>query len=334
MPELTIIERAQKALSIEHTETSLKKMAGKTSDIKEIKDNADYNLVKSSRISIKGIRIDIQKAGKTARDDANKFSKAVIGEEKRLIGIISPEESRLQALQDEVDQKIYRETSARIQAEKDRIQAIMDRMQGIEDLADGLLGKDSGEIKSRIDFANSISCDETGFAEYLEQAMHTKTETSKILNDAYRQRRDFEDQQAEQARIAEKQAERQAEIDKQSAEIKAQQDKIDANHRQQQAEKLAAERAEAEKVRLEKERLEQEDAERIQKEETARMQAEDEARQEALRPDKDRLIDWLKKLRFIDGVELHDKKLIAIQLRTLTDLTQLSKAMVKVVEDV
>lgn len=332
MSELTIIERAQKALSIEHTEASLKNLAEKTADIKEIKDKADYSLVKSSRISIKGIRIDIQKAGKAARDDANKFSKAVISEEKRLIGIISPEESRLQTLQDYVDQKAYRESAARMQAEKDRIQAIMDRIQRIKGLAEGLLGKDSEEIRQRLLALDSVGY--TEFAEYMEKAMDSKRETLKILNEAYRERRDFEDQQAEQNRIAEKQAERQAEIDKQAAKIKAKQDKIDADHRQQQAEKLAAERAEAEKVRLEKERLEQEDAERIQKEETARMQAEEEARQEALRPDKDRLIDWLKKLRFIDGVELHDKKLIAIQLRTLTDLTQLSKAMVKVVEDV
>jgi len=220
MPELSIIERAQKALSIEHTEAQLKAMAKKSADVKEIKDDTDYQLVKSSRINLKNVRVSIQKAGKSARDDANKFSKAVISEEKRLLGYIQPEEQRLHALQTEKDQEAEREAERVRQIEEERIAAIVSKIQGIKEMTEGLLGADSGEIQRRLETVTAIECDER-FGEYIEQAKEVRIQTAQVLNAAYNTVKDQEDQRAEQERIAKEQAERQAELDRQEAKRKA-----------------------------------------------------------------------------------------------------------------
>ncbi|MFX8160626.1 hypothetical protein ABTL01_19900, partial [Acinetobacter baumannii] len=72
-------------------------------------------------MTLANARIAISKAGKEARDDATKFSKAVIEEEKRLIAIIEPEEDRLRGLRDAWDAEREREKLANAEAEKRRI---------------------------------------------------------------------------------------------------------------------------------------------------------------------------------------------------------------------
>ena len=62
--ELTVQERADQALTIEHTEKDLVELAGKTADIAEIKDNADYELVKRGALVLRDVRVQIEKAGK------------------------------------------------------------------------------------------------------------------------------------------------------------------------------------------------------------------------------------------------------------------------------
>jgi len=351
VPELTIIERAQQALAIEHTEAELKNLAGKSADVTEIKDEADYQLVKSSRINLKTVRVSIQKAGKAARDDANKFSKAVISEEKRLLSYIQPEEQRLHALQAEKDEEAEREAERVRKIEGDRVAAIISKIQGIKETAEGLLGADSGEILRRLQTVNAIQCDEEAFGEYVEQAKEVCVQTAQSLNQAYNVAKDMEDQRAEQDRIAKEQAERQAKLDAEEAErkeaekarlakIQAREEEIarqeaefKAKQKVEEDRKLAEERAEAQRVADEKARLEQEKRDREEIAEQERLAEEYRARQEALRPEKDRLIDWLKKLRFIDGVELSDKKLINIQKVTLSGLNELSVEGIQLVED-
>ena len=104
--ELTLPERARKALAIEHTEAQLIDLAAESADVTEIKDAADYELVKRSALVLRDVRVGIQKVGKAARDDANLFGKAVIAEEARLIGLIGPEEVRLKNLRQVEDNKV------------------------------------------------------------------------------------------------------------------------------------------------------------------------------------------------------------------------------------
>ena len=54
-------------------------------------------------MALKNARIEVKDAGETARDDANQFRDGVIAEQKRLIGLVEPEEKRLLALRDAWD---------------------------------------------------------------------------------------------------------------------------------------------------------------------------------------------------------------------------------------
>ena len=350
MTDLTVIERAKKALTIQHTEAELKKLAKQSSDLKEIKNTADYELVKSSRITLKGVRVSIQKAGKSARDDANKFSKAVIAEEKRLIGLISPEEDRLSSLQKEVDDRAAREAEEKRLAEEARIQTIIDSIEHLR--AAGMQGNGSAkEIKERLDTLIGLSITEDTYQEYIEQATAVHAQAVDSLTAMYEERKEFEEQQAKQARIAKEQAEKQAALDRQEAERKAEEEKrlaairereeaiarkeaeLEAERKAEEDRKLAEERAAAAKVAEEKARLEQEKREREEAERQAAAEEAERARQEALRPEKDRLIDWIKQLRFIDGIELHDECLQDIQGEILGELSRLSNVYVDLVEN-
>lgn len=341
MSELTIVERATKALSINHTEEELKELANKYADVTTIKDDTDYDLVKRGGIEIGKVRVSIEKAGKAARDDANKFRTAVIAEEKRLKEIVQPEEVRLKSLRKAVDDEAIHKAAEVLRIEQSRVADITARIQGIKEQTEGLLNADSIAIQTRLDTVKQTICSEVSFAEFLEQADEVKADAISSLESALTMRKTLEDQQAAAARVAEEQAKQQAEIDRQAAEqgaredkIRQQQQAIEDQHRAEEDKKLAVERAEAAKVKAEKDRLEREASERDHAERVKAEQEAEAARKEALRPEKERLIDWLKKLRFIDGVELHDRKLVDIQVSALKGIEVISTASVKLVENV
>lgn len=85
------------------TETELTALILKTKAITvtDLTNKDQLFIVKNSRIELKKARIAIEKMGKLLRQDALDFQKKVIGREKELIGIISPEEERLEAIEAE-----------------------------------------------------------------------------------------------------------------------------------------------------------------------------------------------------------------------------------------
>ena len=125
---LTVVERARKALVIKQTEDELKALAAKTADITTITNADGRQQVHAAYMVLKNERIDIQKRGKEARDDATKFSRAVIVEEDRIIALISHEEDRLQKLRDDWDEAIEAVKQAEIAAEQQRVADLQERV--------------------------------------------------------------------------------------------------------------------------------------------------------------------------------------------------------------
>lgn len=126
---LSVVERAKLALGISpENEQELREMAGRTTDIVTITNADGYQQIHSARMALKNARVEIEKKGKKARQDSTDFSKAVIAEEKRAIGIVSPEEDRLQTLQTAWDDAREAEKQARIDAELDRIADLQARV--------------------------------------------------------------------------------------------------------------------------------------------------------------------------------------------------------------
>lgn len=69
--------------------------------VTDFTDRAQLEAVKDARLTLRDARVAITKKGKELRDDALQFQRAVIAKEKELVALIEPEESRLQALEDE-----------------------------------------------------------------------------------------------------------------------------------------------------------------------------------------------------------------------------------------
>ena len=125
---LTLQTRAALALNSTHTERDLRAMAIKNVTITQVIDKVSRQQCHSAAMELKTARTTIARVSKDARDDAVAFQKAVIAEEKRLIAIVEPEETRLIGLRDDFDavqECIKREEEAR---ERARIMAIHERI--------------------------------------------------------------------------------------------------------------------------------------------------------------------------------------------------------------
>lgn len=121
---LTVIERAAKALGSVENKKKLTELVEQSKAIIEIKNAAARDECHSAAMTLRTRRTDIRKTGKEARDDATKFSKAVIAEEDALVAIIEPEEQRLLVLRDEWDERIAAEKRAKAEAEATRVARI------------------------------------------------------------------------------------------------------------------------------------------------------------------------------------------------------------------
>lgn len=238
---LTVIQRAVAAIGITaEREKELYDLAARTNGINAITNKDGYQQVHSGRMALKNERLSIQNLAKEARDDATKFSKAVIAEEKRIIAIISPEEDRLQKLQDDYDAAIETEKQAKIAAEQKRVADLQVRVAELR--GNRMLSPTSGSelIAEHISDVSGITVDDS-FQEFHEQAAAAKAEGLQWLNDLHVAALTHE---AEQARIK---AERE-ELAKLRAE-QAERDRLAEIERKALADKQAAEAA-AERARI------------------------------------------------------------------------------------
>lgn len=223
----------------------------------DLEDKAQLEKVRTSRITLKKTRVQIEKFGKALRDDANKFASAVIKKEKELIGIISPEEDRLKAIEEEAEElAIKKERMEKLPARKDRLAALED---GVEISDDDLLLMDS-----------------TQFEAYYNSRVADKNERVRLQQEEDQRKKDEENR---------------AENERKAAELKAREDaareKEEANAREEarlKAEKEAREREEAareeERKAAEKRAQEAAEAAKREAEEAAKKEAEAKAKRE------------------------------------------------------
>jgi len=124
--ELTLPERAAVALGTAKHEKELLELVEQSKSITEIKN-------------------------KDARDDATKFSKAVIAEEDRLVALIEPDETRLIALRDVWDAEREAERQAKLEAEQKRVGDIRSRIADMAAIPTMMVGKSSEAIAIAIE---------------------------------------------------------------------------------------------------------------------------------------------------------------------------------------
>ncbi|WP_284459587.1 hypothetical protein [Cupriavidus campinensis] len=266
--ELTLPQRAAVALGSAEHEAKLKELAAKHADIVEIKNPAGREQAHGAMMTLATARIAITKAGKAARDDANAFSKAVIAEEKRLIEIIEPEESRLRGMRDEWDAAREREKEAKAATERQRIAALQERITEIRGaVAAASFGCSPALVLEHIGDIERMVID-SSFEEFQGQAQLAKDETLDKLREIHAAAvaREEEaarlkaEQEAEAARLA---AERE-ELARLRAEA-AERERVAAAQRAEE-ERQAREAREAEERRLAEERAAQEATLRAERE--------------------------------------------------------------------
>lgn len=202
-------------------------------------------------------RTTIKKVAKDARDDATKFSKAVIEEENRLIAITAAEEARLQKLRDDWDAKVAAEKEAKAAAERARVKSITERIASIR--AFSTLAQEcrtAARVQELADKLTAMPLD--GFEEFTDEATSVLAATAKAVANTLAQKQADEAERArvkaEQEAEAERQrvqaealARQQAELDAQRAALQAQADAQAAEAKRLQDER-DAQAAEAERI--------------------------------------------------------------------------------------
>jgi hypothetical protein len=249
-------ERAAVVLGTAERVKELKALAEKSVDLIEIRDQTSRDQIHAARMVLKNTRVDLEKKAKAARDDATAFSKAVIAEEKKLVGIIQPEESRLDAIQTEWDDRVERERQAKAEADRQRIAGLQEAIAAIRATPPRFVGAPSSKITDAI---QSLELTDTAaFAELRADAETARTEAIEALAKI---RADAEAREAETKRQAEEAARLKAEreaFEKEQAAAKAKRDEEERQAR----ERIAAQEREAAAARAaEQKRLDEQQAE-------------------------------------------------------------------------
>lgn len=291
--ELTVVQRAVVALGQAGRETELKELASKSASITVITNKAGYDQAHAARMMLKNTRLDIQRLGKAARDDATQFSKAVIAEEKRLVALVETEEKRLENLQWGYDMKLQEEKERAAAAEQKRISDLQERIEELR--GPHFLTASSGSklIAEHIGDIERLPVDDS-FQEFRQQAFDAKAgglarlrelhgaalaheaeqEQIKAEREELARLRKAEEsrQAAERARLAE---EERVAREAREAEAREQAEAL----RRQREEQEAAAKAERERIAQENRRLAAERAEFQRQQEEARKAREAEERE-------------------------------------------------------
>lgn len=267
--------RAALVLNSTKTEADLKQLANSLKAITLVNSLAGREQAHAMAMTARTARTTIEKLGKAARDDATKFSKAVIAEEDRLIEIIQSEETRVMGLRNAWDAAEAARKEAEAQKERERIErhvAVITQIKGYPMLA--ATARTSDMMLQLLQKLHNI--DISGLEEFLEQARGAMIAADKSLLDLIDTKKAEEaeaarikaEQEAEAARLAEERqrmeaeraeaarvaAEQQAELMAQQARMKAQQEELDrraAAMAQQDAE-MAARKEQAEQAERDK----------------------------------------------------------------------------------
>lgn len=274
--QLTVVQRAAIALGTPEHEKKLRELVTQSASIVEIKNPDARTQCHSAYMVLKNARVEIEKAGKTAREDATAFSKAVIDEQKRLVTITEAEETRLQALRDAWDAEREAEKRAVKEAEERRIASIKARIESFMLDAMAAANRSSAEIAAHAETVDQMVISIEEFGEFTGEAQAKQYQTVKWLRERHA---DALAKEAEQARIEAERAElarlraEQEERERQAAAARAEADFKARAEREAEEARLRAERAAAEaKLRAEREAHEAEM--QAQRDEIARQQAE------------------------------------------------------------
>lgn len=236
---LPVDDRARLALASSKTEADLIALAAKHQCITEIKDKAGREQAHGAAMELMRARTTIANVSKAAREDATKFSRAVIAEEARLIALIEAEEKRLKDLRDAWDKEQERIKAEKAEAERKRLLEIAGRINEIKGYAAlAQQCRTSSAVQGLVDRLKAawVGCNfEDDFQEFCDEAQRTYDVTMATVEGVLRSKQAAEaeakrlaDERAEQERVRLEQEERQRELDARAAELERQRKELEA----------------------------------------------------------------------------------------------------------
>lgn len=163
-------DRAVIALESTKAEAQIREIMAESSEVTVVTNKAGRDQAHRVAMKLKTARVTIEKLGKSARDDANAFSRAVISEEKRLKDIMAAEEARVFRLRDEYDEKIRREEEERAAQERARIDAIRSKIEALRGLPVASARDMSETIKLTISDLEALVFSSDEFHEFAVEA--------------------------------------------------------------------------------------------------------------------------------------------------------------------
>jgi hypothetical protein len=125
--ELTIAREIKKFGIADAGIEELKKKYGELT-IVDTNDKAGYDTVKKAWGEVRTVRTALEKKGLDIRNTYNKITKAVKGEEDRLIALVKPLEEDLQKKYRKVDEELEAEKQRKLKEEEDRLNGRIDEL--------------------------------------------------------------------------------------------------------------------------------------------------------------------------------------------------------------
>ena len=216
--------------------------------IKDLADTPGYEAVKAARKKLGAFRIQITKFGKKQREKALSYQREVIRQEKELLNLIEPEETRLKNQLKKIDEKrIIEERRAFLPARRKMLDSVQ-----VEMVEEEILKMDEKEF--------------TEFYNQKKEDYDREQERKRLEKEAEEKRKkEIEEAKEEAKKKAREEAEQKA-----KEELERAQRKKDEEIAKLKREKEEKERAERE----EKERLEKEEADRVEKERIEKKRAQ------------------------------------------------------------
>ncbi|WP_229011605.1 coiled-coil domain-containing protein [Paraburkholderia gardini] len=265
--ELTVVERAAIALGADEGEKQLIALAQKYTDITDIKNPAGRTQCHAAAMELGNARINVDKTGKAAREDANAFQKAVIAEVARRVAIVKPEEDRLLSIRDDYDAEVAREKAAKLAAEQQRVAAIRQKIDAMRNRPAEMVGMPSDEIGEIADVLSETVIDLATYMEFAGECQVERDHAVKKLREMQAT------QQAVEQAVAE--AARHAEADRIERERVAEANRVEAKRLADLAAELERQAKEARDKQAEADRLAREQREAADREaQTAREEAD------------------------------------------------------------
>jgi hypothetical protein len=245
--ELAVVDRAKSAVQYDELKAKIAELAGKYTDIEEVKDDTDRKLVHQAYMSLRSAVVEVEKRGKTAREDAIALQKTVIQVVGELCAPLVPERDRLKRLRDDYDQIEKRRLEELEAKEAERIEKIQSDINIIRNYRQVHASASMEDIERCLDELSDLAKNirEINYAEFTQEAEDACTASIQHCLVVRDQRKAYDAEQAELEATRKRQAE-------EEARLQAERDALEKERRAHEDEQRVREEAD----NREKERVE------------------------------------------------------------------------------